>query len=70
MEQRAGVVLSGRRIGGSEDSHRFAQHAAVAPELAAVADGSPDDRAGGDAVDAAEECFADGQVGTEPGCDL
>ena len=69
MEQRAGVVLSGRGVGSSQDSHRFTQHAAVAPELAAVADGSPDGGAGGDGVDAAEDCFADGQIRAEPGCD-
>ena len=70
VEQRRGVVLSGHRVGSGEDSHRFAQHAAVAPELATVADGSPDGGAVGDAVDAAEDCFADTQVRAEPGGDL
>ena len=69
VEQRGGVVFFGGWIGGGEDAHRFAQHAAVAPELAAVADGSPDGGAGGDGVDAAEDCFADGQIRAEPGCD-
>ena len=70
LEQRRRVVLSGPRGGGGEDAYRFAQHATVAPELAAVANGSPDGGAGGDAVDAAEHCFAGGLVGSEAGGDL
>ena len=63
-------MLSGRRVGGGEDAHRFTQHAAIGPELAAVADGSPDGGAGGDGVDAAEDRFAGGLVRAEPGCDF
>ena len=35
VEQRGGVVVAADGVGGGQDPKDFAQHAAVAPELAA-----------------------------------
>lgn len=41
-KQSGAIMLPGIRIGGSENPQRFSQHAAVAPEVTAILEGSPD----------------------------